>query len=395
MDKSAESVVRHFLSDTDLVIEELGSGNESDYVKYLLETDRVDVPKSANQGMMVSLARNPDTKTREQRRAEQQAAEAVEDDDTYFLVMDKERNKPIVGHAKNVEKGRATEMRVEIFDDDYRGLRNGDGESLYDILTDLRLNSAQGTPYVCNLSPKAQYKMENTEFNGGGFEILKWAPAFENEEMPGVLMAYTDGEREDSSPSNLYVPETDDDFLAGFVEETLESFYGDKSTALTSQTSFDDYSDFHGLDLEVNGSARGKKCFRVSGGGNMKFDGVYEQIKEAKEDADDLVEVRVDAEEPDALRVSEQLLDERWLPTGYVPDIGGEYDAHELSFYYPKRADDYSMTERVADHFERFGIPYRKNDPEDSFDDMKSMPVEVGVMSREFSPDNPIRYSHL
>lgn len=396
MDRATETVEEHFFGDSDLVVESLSPDNKDDFAKYLLETDRVSVARSTNRNMMRSFKQTTGMKTRREKKADEEAQQSIDDTDTYFLIRDDSRFNPIVGHAMNVEEGRATELRIEIFDENYHGLRGEDGRSLYDILTELRLRTAKGTPYVCNMSPKAQYKMEKLEYGEGEFEILKWAPAFKDESEQGVLMAFADGRREDE-PEKLYVPETEGDFLSEFVEETLESFYGENSTDISSDIDyedFDDFDNFNGLRLDRQEAAIGKECLKVTGGGEMSVQEIYEEIAKTREKDRD-VEIRVDAEQPMSLKVSEKLLDDRWIPTGYVPDIGGGYDSHELSFFYPESGYDFAITEEVADHFDEFGIPYRKKDPDHSFTEMKSVPVEVGALSRDISPDTALHYSDL
>ena len=299
MDKASETAEEHFLGEKDVVIEELSPDNKEDFASYLLESDRVNVQRSTNRNMMVSLNQSAmqNMKTRKQKKAEEEAQASIDDDDTYFLIIDRTRRNPIAGHALNVEEGRATEMRIDIFDEEYHGLRDEDGRSLYDLLTEMRMDAAQGTPYVCNMNPKAQYKMENLELEEGSFEILKWSPVFKNEQEKGVLMGYADGQRNDE-PESLYVPETEEDALSDFVEDTLGSFYGDHSTDVKSETSFEDYDGYEGLQLERSHSARGKTRLEVNGGGDQKPQEIYEEIRGYKEDETDDVEVRDNAEEP-------------------------------------------------------------------------------------------------
>mgnify|MGYP006282864597 CR=1 FL=1 len=83
------------------------------------------------------------------------------------------------------------------------------------------------------------------------------------------------------------------------------------------------------------------------------------------------------------------------MATGYVPDIGGEYDSHQLSYFFPKSAEEYAVTEGVADHFDKFDIPYRRKNPEDDISEMKSVPVDIGALSRDVSPDRTMLYSRL
>ncbi|MFB6213983.1 MAG: hypothetical protein ABEJ07_05465 [Candidatus Nanohaloarchaea archaeon] len=371
-EEGTREVVNHFFGESGEEVEilELDSEVREEYVEYLLENDMVTL-RSANPNMlnhpnsragnMVSLKRD---------RAERRADMTIESDDTYFVFYDPEWER-VVGRAANIEEGGATEMRIRIDDEKFRGLRDSSGTSLYDTANWVRIHAAEGTPYVMNTSEKAQYKFENANFGNREFEILKWEPHFKSELNPGVLMALQEPVGE--APRVLYIPETEDGSYEEFVESRLESFHEDVETELSGGEVFSGRG-----RLEVwrpTGRHRSSRL-HISGGGSFTPSEAVEKVYDII-DSEGVAQVNIDAEVSESPYVSERLLDDGWHMNGFVPAIGGNYGSYEVSLVRPFDAKEQYVTEGFAGFLDEMGIPYSID--EGDFETRKSLPAEIGV----------------
>jgi len=388
-----EDAVRHFFgADENIFIEELDESNKDDYADYLINSNRVDV-RSSNQHMMVGRRSSPGLKSSKRREAEKKAEERLRSEDDYFLMYDSSGGDSVFGQAVNVWEGGATETRISIDDESYRGMRNPEGESLYEFTNSVRFPEAEGNLYVCAMNKKAQYKLENGSYDGKEFRVLKWAPNFKNEPEPGTIMALEN--REGEPPERLFIPEMDDGgALKNFVNSRLEEFHeGPVDTELRTDVKYEDlessdrydFSEGPNLYLRRENACNGNRCATLTDGGSGEPEDIVADLERNKEKATSIIEARLDAEIPQSVHVADELLDEGWIPSGFVPNIGGNYDAYEMSFIFPKEPIDFNITEDVKELYDTMGIPYRKHDAEDSLEDSKSMPVEVGVYPREMS----------
>lgn len=394
-----EAVMDHFFEDRDgreVRIEELDSGNKKDYVTYLLENEKLDSLEPVN-GNMLRTPDRPDIEMPQEKKAIEKAEEVIDSEDTYWVLRGQEGG--VVGHALNEEEGGAAEMRIIIDNEDYRGLRSDEGDSLYDVINDIRISSAEGTPYVFNTSRKAQYKIENTEYDDREFKVLKWGSNFKGFEDEGVLMALEEPEGE--APEEIYLPEIEDNDsyidwngVESMIRERLEEFNDQVETDFRRDYGFDDFESQRdlGLGLEVVDSPSGNRCYVVNDEGGKKPDEVIEGLQEERERADYVIEARVDLETPQGVDVVDELVGDGWLVSGFVPDIGGSYDSNELSLVYPQETVDFYATEAIEDFFDQIKLPYRASSG--SLEEEKSVDVQVGSMPRSFSEEE-IPYSNI
>lgn len=390
-----DEVVRHFFDQegSGVFIEKLNKDNKDRYADYLTNYERVQV-NTTNQNMMVSHSRRTDIKSPQQRKAEEKAEQRLEDEDDYFLLVDYSNSTPVFGQASNILEEGATETRISIDDESYRGIQNSDGETLYDFINSVRIPEAEGTLYVCTMNKKAQYKLENTEFQGDSFQTLKWAPNFKGEYEPGTVMALEKAVGE--APEKLFLPEVDGQkIVEEFVNEKLEAFHeGPVETELKSSITYEDFTEDSDLTLNTERACMGNRCYSITDGGSRQPSDILEELRSCKEDVLGLVEARMDVEAPQTVYVAQDLLDDGWLPSGFVPNIGGNYSSYEMSFIFPNEAVNFYMTEGVRDLYDTMDIPYRKVDPDDSLEESKSVEVEVGAYPREIS-ETGIRHSKL
>ncbi len=390
---SDEDVVRHFFdSDERIFIEELNESNKEEYINYLMEYDRVDV-RSSNRHMMVGRGSGPGLKSSKRKEAEKRAEKRLESDDDYFLMFDNSERKPVFGQAANIIEDGATETRISIDDGAYRGIENTEGESVYDLANKARFPAAEGNLYVCTMNKKAQYKLENMSHGGKSFKVLKWAPNFKREPDPGTIMALEN--RGGEPPETLFIPEMGQEGnIEDFINRRLDEFHeGPVETELKSDVRYEDlkasgrydFSEGSNLYLRAENACNGNKCYSVTSNGSSEPEDIVKELEENKERSTTIIEARLDVEVPQAVYVADELLEEGWLPSGFVPDIGGGYDSYELSLIFPKEPIDFHITEGVRELYDTMDIPYRKLNEGDSLEDSKSIPVEVGVYPREIS----------
>lgn len=390
MDKATDEVVKHFFEDSDsrsIVVEELGSENRSLYERYLVQTNKVDV-----QEINSRLSRMPtysNVQTPEETQAERRVRNEIDSDDTYWIFHEEETEE-VFGYALNQEEDGVTEMRILIDDEDYQGMRNGE-KSFYDMMNEVRIDAAQGIPYVFNKHRNAQYKIENTVNDGRQFEFLKLGYGFKGFDDMGIMMALQN--RQGEAPDVLYLPETDDLQLAEFVKSSLDGFYNVMDTEIRNSPDFDALgaNDF-GLQMDTGyATSRGVSKLVKPNQTVRAFEdsmAASEVVNELNRQRDkelergikrnDIMEVRLDAEAPETVEVAESLIEEDWIVSGFVPAIGGDYDQHELSLLYFNEPEDFYVTEGAKRFFDQLGVPYSLAGEDTDIADEYSIDAKIG-----------------
>mgnify|MGYP006285342869 CR=1 FL=1 len=382
-----EAVRKHFLSEEgeEIRLEPVVSERVQEVADYILKFDKIARNEGRNQGVM---KQSPDSsKISDNERAEKKVHTWIRSDEDNWAIT------PVgdtpVGRAINIEEGGKTEMRIIIDDEDYRGLRGVGGRSLYDFVTERRISEAEGVPYVYNTHPKAQYKYDNTSFDGRDFQPLRWSSSFKGYKNNGVLMALESDLGE--APERLYLPEpgfegqSDVDWqgVQDHVNELVDTFFsGD--TEINHDYSLSDFKnpDNNGLSYEVQSAPADNKALKIDSYWESPLEKksrseVLDRLETLEDDADWVAEATIDIENPNGLDVVKTLGKRGWYVSGFTPDFGDLEDSSELSMIYFKEPVDSYLTEGSAELIEGLGIPYEVCDGQ-SLEEQKSVDAVIG-----------------